>query len=92
MAHDPASLIEPPARVTLAGNGWGVAAIVGGAVSGLAVGGECYAPHGDPTTKVSSGVFVWFPASEMMMMLFAAEIGAVAGLMMGSYLGEPNRS
>jgi len=27
-----------------------------------------------------------------MMMLFAAEIGAVAGLMMGSYLGEPNRS
>jgi len=50
MAHDPASLIEPPARVTLAGNGWGVAAIVGGAVSGLAVGGECYAPHGDRPT------------------------------------------
>lgn len=48
MAHDPASLIEPPARVTLAGNGWGVAAIVVGAVSGLAVGGECYAPLRDP--------------------------------------------
>jgi len=28
----------------------------------------------------------------MMMMLFAAEIGAVAGLMMGAYRGEPNRS
>jgi len=27
-----------------------------------------------------------------MMMLFAAEIGAVAGLMMGPYFGEPNRS
>jgi hypothetical protein len=40
---------------------------------------------------VSSEAFVWFPASEMMMM-FAAEIGAVAGLMMGSYRGEPNRS
>ena len=60
-------------------------------MSGLAVGGECYAPHGDPLTKVSSEVFVWFPTSERMM-LFAAEIGAVAGLMMGSYLGEPNRS
>jgi hypothetical protein len=41
---------------------------------------------------VSSEVFVWFPTSEMMMMLFAAKIGAVAGPMMGSYLGEPNRS
>jgi hypothetical protein len=40
---------------------------------------------------VSSEVFVWFPTSEMMM-LFAAEIGAVAGLMMGPYVGEPNRS
>jgi hypothetical protein len=48
-------------------------------------------PVEDPPTKVSSEVFVWFPTSEMMM-LFAAEIGAVAGLMMGSYLGEPNRS
>ena len=49
-------------------------------------------PVEDPPTKVSSKVFVWFPASEMMMMLFAAEIGAVAGLMMGAYRGEPNRS
>jgi len=39
-------------------------------------------PVEDPPTKVSSKVFVWFPTSEMMM-LFAAEIGAVAGLMMG---------
>jgi hypothetical protein len=42
--------------------------------------------------SLSSEVFVWFPASEMMMMLFAAEIGAVASPMMGSYLAEPNRS
>jgi hypothetical protein len=49
-------------------------------------------PVEDPPTKVSSEVSVWFPTSEMMMMLFAAEIGAVAGLMMGPYLGEPNRS
>jgi hypothetical protein len=48
-------------------------------------------PAGDPPTKVSSKVFVWFPTSERMM-LFAAEIGAVAGLMMGPYLAEPNRS
>jgi hypothetical protein len=48
-------------------------------------------PVEDPPTKVSSEVFVWFPTSEMMM-LFAAQIGAVAGVMMGSYLGEPNRS
>jgi hypothetical protein len=43
---------------------------------------------------VSSEAFVWFPASEMMMMmmLFAAEIGAVVSPMMGSYRGEPNRS
>jgi hypothetical protein len=40
---------------------------------------------------VSSKVFVWFPTSELIM-LFAAEIGAVADLMMGPYLGEPNRS
>jgi len=39
--------------VTLAGNGWGVAAIVVGAVSGLAVGGECHAPHGDPLDAIS---------------------------------------
>ena len=55
MAHDPASLIEPPARVTLAGNGWGVAAIVGGAVSGLAIGGECYAPHENPRIPLCDG-------------------------------------
>src|SRR5665811_587065 len=52
--------------------------------------GHC-CPQDHPPTKVSSKVFVWFPTSEMMM-LFAAEIGAVAGLMMGPYFGEPNRS
>jgi hypothetical protein len=46
----------------------------------------------DPPTKVSSEAFVWFSASEMMMMMFAAEIGAVVSSMMGSYRGEPNRS
>ena len=48
-------------------------------------------PVEDLPTKVSSEVFVLFPTSERMM-LFAAQIGAVAALMMGSYLGEPNRS
>ena len=58
MAHDPASLIEPPARVTLAGNGWGVAAIVVGAVSGLAVGGECYAPL-EPKDRLTALPLSW---------------------------------
>src|ERR1019366_7784646 len=52
----------------------------------------CPARSIDPPTKVSSEAFVWFPASEMMMMLFAAEIGAVVSPMMGSYRGESNRS